>query len=104
MPMLGLKSFRPAAITLTGIELAHRIRKQQHSLPRGLNGRAGSLEDSWTAALAGSAVSHHGGGEQCSPMHQNSGTDLDWPRERPRIAGQVRFPRKIFFVENSHRE
>jgi transposase-like protein len=27
-PMLGLKSFRTAAITLSGIELAHRIRKR----------------------------------------------------------------------------
>jgi transposase-like protein len=31
--MLGLKSFRSAAITLAGVELAHRIRKGQHSLP-----------------------------------------------------------------------
>jgi len=30
-PMLGLKSFRTAAITLTGVELAHRIRKGQYS-------------------------------------------------------------------------
>jgi transposase-like protein len=27
-PMLGLKSFRSAAITLAGIELAHRVRKK----------------------------------------------------------------------------
>ncbi|MEO6080851.1 MAG: IS6 family transposase [Steroidobacteraceae bacterium] len=31
--MLGLKSFRSAATTLSGIELAHRIRKQQFSMP-----------------------------------------------------------------------
>lgn len=30
-PMLGLKSFRSAAITLASIELAHRIPKGQHS-------------------------------------------------------------------------
>jgi transposase-like protein len=40
-PMLGLKSFRSAAITLAGVELAHRVRKQQYSLPTGPNGRAG---------------------------------------------------------------
>jgi transposase-like protein len=38
-PMLGLKSFRSAAITLAGVELAHRVRKQQYSLPMGPSGR-----------------------------------------------------------------
>ncbi len=33
--MGGFKSFRSAAITLAGIELAHRIRKRQFSLGRG---------------------------------------------------------------------
>jgi len=31
--MLGLESFHSAAITLAGIELAHRIRKSQYSPP-----------------------------------------------------------------------
>jgi hypothetical protein len=31
--MLGLKSFRSAAITFAGLELAHRFRKRQYSLP-----------------------------------------------------------------------
>jgi transposase-like protein len=53
-PMLGLKSFRSAATTLAGIELAHRIRKQQYSVHSGANGRTRSLKVSWTAALAGS--------------------------------------------------
>ena len=48
-PMLGLKSFRSAAITLAGIELAHRVRKQQYSLPMGMNGRARSLHELWAA-------------------------------------------------------
>lgn len=30
-------------------------------------------------------------------MHQNSRTGLEWPRERPRIDGQARYPRKISF-------
>ncbi|MFM8481644.1 MAG: IS6 family transposase [Gammaproteobacteria bacterium] len=96
-PMLGLKSFRSAAITLAGIELAHRIRKQQYSVHSGANGRTCSLKDSWTAALAGSAVPQGPGGEQSSPTHQNSEIGLEWPRERPRIDGQVRYPRKIFY-------
>ncbi len=99
-PMLGLKSFRSAATTLAGIELAHRIRKQQYSVHSGANGRTRSLKDSWTAALAGSAVPQGAGGEQCSPMHQNSDTSLGCPRERPHIDGQVRYPRKISCAGN----
>jgi transposase-like protein len=30
--MLGFKSYRTAAVTLAGIELAHRIRKRQFKL------------------------------------------------------------------------
>jgi hypothetical protein len=30
--MLALKTFRTAAVTLAGVELAHRIRKRQFSL------------------------------------------------------------------------
>ena len=100
-PMLGLKSFRSAATTLAGIELAHRIRKQQYSVQSAAaNGRTRSLKESWTAALAGSAAPHGAGGEQSSPTHQNSGAGLGWPRERPRIDGQVRYPRKISFGGN----
>jgi transposase-like protein len=96
-PMLGLKTYQSAATTLAGIELAHRIRKQQYSLPTGLGSRAGSLKDSWVAALAGSDVPMCGGGDWESPMHQNSAAGLERPRERPRIDGQVRYPRKISF-------
>jgi transposase-like protein len=38
-PMLALKTFRTAAVTLAGVELAHRIRKRQFSFGRG--GRRG---------------------------------------------------------------
>jgi hypothetical protein len=55
-PMLGLKSFRSAAITLAGVELAHRFRKQQYSLPSGMKGRASSLKELWDAALADSGA------------------------------------------------
>lgn len=33
-PMLGFKSYRTAAVTLAGIELAHRIRKRRWSLKK----------------------------------------------------------------------
>ncbi|MBK9252769.1 MAG: IS6 family transposase [Proteobacteria bacterium] len=49
--MLGLKSYRSAAITLAGIELAHRIRKQQFSLVSDASDRPGSLNDLWDLAL-----------------------------------------------------
>jgi hypothetical protein len=49
-PMLGFKTLRSAAITLAGIELAHRIRKQQYLLPTGLGSPVWSLKDSWAAA------------------------------------------------------
>ncbi len=42
--MLGFKSFGNAAITLAGIELAHRIRKPQFSLGPGLQWRNQSLK------------------------------------------------------------
>ncbi|MEO8315415.1 MAG: IS6 family transposase [Pseudomonadota bacterium] len=96
-PMLGLKTFRSAAITLAGIELAHRIRKQQYSLPMPSDGLAGSLKDAWAAALAGSNEPVRGGSDQDSPMHQNSTAGPEWPRERPRIDDRVRYPRKISF-------
>ncbi|MCC6294978.1 MAG: DDE-type integrase/transposase/recombinase [Bryobacterales bacterium] len=95
--MLGLQSFRSAAITLAGIELAHRIRKRQYSLSLGTNGRAMSLKRSWAAALATSGVPECCRSDQDAPAHQNSAAGLEWPRERPRIDGQVRYPRKTSF-------
>src|SRR3990170_2060303 len=50
--MRGLKSFRSAAVTLAGIELAHRIRKGQHSLPLNRQGRRSSLKEMWDCALS----------------------------------------------------
>ena len=50
--MLGLKSFRTAAITLAGVELAHRIRKRQYVLGRGRPRRSLSLKHLWDLALS----------------------------------------------------
>lgn len=50
--MGGFKSFQSAAITLSGIELAHRIRKRQFSFGRGRWGNVGSLKQLWERALA----------------------------------------------------
>ena len=70
--MLGLKSFRSAAITLAGVELAHRVLKKQYSLPKGMTGRVRSLKEMWDAALADSGVPICRDGDRPSPMHQNS--------------------------------
>jgi len=50
--MGGFKSFGSAAITLAGIELAHRIRKRQFSFGRGRYQNFGSLKQIWDRALA----------------------------------------------------
>jgi transposase-like protein len=51
-PMLALKSFRTAAVTLAGVELAHRIRKRQFSFGRAGPRRFSSLKHLWSRALA----------------------------------------------------
>jgi len=48
----GFKSFGSAAITLAGIEPAHRIRKRQFSFGRGRYHNFGSLKQIWDRALA----------------------------------------------------
>jgi transposase-like protein len=50
-PMLALKSFRTAAVTLAGVELAYRIRKRQFSFGRGSPRRLCSLKHLWAYAL-----------------------------------------------------
>jgi transposase-like protein len=50
--MAGFKSFDSAAITLAGIELAHRVRKRQFSFGRGRQRRDMSLKRLWDLALA----------------------------------------------------
>jgi hypothetical protein len=56
-PMLGLKSFATAAVTLSGVELAHRIRKRQFTIPYERNGGALSLKELWDQAIAGKSIS-----------------------------------------------
>lgn len=49
--MLGLKSFESAAVTFSGIELAHRIRKRQFLLPAAAGRDCASLKELWDIAL-----------------------------------------------------
>jgi transposase-like protein len=50
--MAGFKSFANTAITIAGIELAHRIRKGQFSFGRGRRRRSWSRKAEWAIALA----------------------------------------------------
>jgi transposase-like protein len=50
--MAGFKSFASAAITIAGIELAHRIRKGQFSFGRGRRRCGWSRKEEWALALA----------------------------------------------------
>ena len=50
-PMLGFKRFETAAITISGIELAEKIRKQQFKT-QNLPGRPVADPDVWAAVLA----------------------------------------------------
>jgi transposase-like protein len=50
-PMLGLKHFRRAATTITGIELTHRIRKGQFKLDK-LRVKHKTAPEIWNAVLA----------------------------------------------------
>jgi len=73
--MLGLKSFRTAAITFAGIELANRIRKRQYSFGCTDGLSTWSLKQLWDRALA--PPSSHDIRQSVSPaadppMHQNS--------------------------------
>jgi hypothetical protein len=49
--MLGFRRFETAAITISGIELAEKIRKQQFKT-RNLLGRPVKATDVWAAVLA----------------------------------------------------
>ena len=81
--MLGLKSFRTAAITLAGIELAHRIRKQFSFGPDGHHG-ATPLKQLWDRALADIDTADRKSTNQSScPPTANAPELTSGPPERP---------------------
>ena len=49
--MLGFKRFETAAVTIRGIELAAKIKKDQFNL-RPLTGKAATAPELWAAVLA----------------------------------------------------
>jgi len=50
-PMLGFKQFDNAAVTISGIELAEKIKKGQYNTGK-LGGRKPTISELWNAALA----------------------------------------------------
>jgi transposase-like protein len=96
-PMLGLKSFRTAAVTFSGIELAHRIRKRQFTVAYERHGRTRSLKELWAQAL--SADSIPGVVEDAPPplTHQISRASRPRVRGQRAKAGDVRYPRRVSF-------
>jgi transposase-like protein len=97
--MLGLKSFRSAAITLAGVELAHRIRKGQHSIPLSRHRKRSSLKEMWDRALSCSRDPVLQDNDCFPSMHQisraakrDSVEEILMPEFRP-----VRYQRKISF-------
>jgi transposase-like protein len=101
--ILALKSFRTAAVTFSGIELAHRIHKHQFALAYERDGRALSLKQLWDQAL--SSTTEPGVMEQTPPplTHHNS-----IPRPHPLVNRRrsrrlfVRYARKVSFGGGLH--
>jgi hypothetical protein len=79
-PMLALKSFRSAAITLAGVELAHRIRKRQFSFGRAGPHQFSSLKHLWARALVRQDFATYRNQGKCRNayplLHQNSGARM----------------------------
>ena len=94
--MLGLKSFKTAAICFSGVELAHRIRKQQFSLARGRSDEPRSMKQLWESALASAAPdsTRHPIPPLFPPMHQNSRVKIRSSTVAPDIK-PLRYARKI---------
>jgi transposase-like protein len=99
-PMLGLKSFHTAAITFSGIELAHRIRKRQFTLAYEREGRALSLKDLWDQALAARSFSDSLENSPPPLMHQISRCSRPRLRTRRGKSGVVRYRRRVSFGQS----
>jgi transposase-like protein len=99
--MLGFKSFGTAAITFSGIELAHRIRKRQFAVHYERNGRAVSLKVLWEQALSDQNQPKPVENTVLPLTHQNSNR---YPHPRGggsrNANGAARYPRKLSFGQS----
>jgi transposase-like protein len=96
--MLALKSFPTAAITLAGVELAHRIRKGQFSFGSDTPTESLSLRHLWNRGLEqpGDVANSKRRRRNATrpPMHQNSGGRLLTEEDVGNVL-PVRYPRKV---------
>ena len=95
--MLGLKTAGSAAVTLTGIELAHRIRKGQYHLPVAGKSSKPSLRAQWAYALSSPGKAEPSADESVPPMHQISADSPRLSRRRARRPWPRRFCLKVPF-------
>jgi hypothetical protein len=93
--MLGFKSFGTAATTLAGIELVHRIRKQQFGLPLAGNQPRLSLRQLWECALRSPSDPQMAVEGGTPPMHQNSAA----VQPRTRFQRRRRYARRHFPIK-----
>ncbi|HEY4213384.1 MAG TPA: IS6 family transposase [Steroidobacteraceae bacterium] len=102
-PMLGHKSFKTAAITFSGIELAHRIRKRQFMVAYKRRGRTLSLRELWDQALSDRNVPVSLDNKRLPLTHQISPSP-SCPRVpgRPPRSAFVRYQRKVSFGHGLH--
>ena len=99
--MLGLKSFRTAAVTLSGIELAHRIRKRQFTVTDEHEGPTSSLKELWTQVLSSENVSETLEDTDRPLTHQISfRSSPALIRGRRARSAVVRYPRRISFGDS----
>jgi len=99
--MLGLKSFRTAAVIFSGIELAHRIRKRQFALRYERNGRPISLNEVWSLGLRDQTYRKPTESSLRPLTHQNSNRHSIRRRRHSRVAwSAVRYPRKLSFGQS----
>ena len=94
-PMLALKSFRTAAVTLAGVELAHRIRKGQFTFGSGIPTGLSSFGHLWVRTLKRRTASAQARSGEVQPlMHQNSAVRLLTEQDLQDIK-PVRHARKV---------
>lgn len=95
-PMLGLKSFRTAAVTFAGVELSHRIHKRQFAVAYERDGRTLSLKELWEQALSSDVIPKSADVTPIPLTYQISKPHSRARRRRPRN-GLVRYQRKMSF-------
>jgi transposase-like protein len=94
-PMLALKSFRTAAVTLSGIELVHRIKKGQFSVDSGAARGLSSLKHLWTRALKRPGARAPARSDEAQPPMQQNSPDRLRTEHDVRDLKPVRFARKV---------